>query len=63
MLEHAFNLFEKVLDWSFCEVVDIDKRQYGLMPRRGIAFVLSESFKAKNKNLFFVYVDLEKAPV
>ena len=44
-------------------MVDIDKRQYGLMPRRGIAFVLSESFKAKNKNLFFVYVDLEKAPV
>ena len=47
-------------------MVDIDKMQYGFTPRRGTAFVLrglSENFKAKNKNLFFVYVDLEKAPV
>ena len=54
------------MNGSLCEVVDIDKMQYGFMPRRGTAFVLrglSENFKAKNKNLFFVYVDLEKAPV
>ena len=47
-------------------MVDIDKMQYGFMPRRGTAFVLrglSENFKAENEKLFFVYVDLEKAPV
>ena len=49
-----------------CEVVDIDKMQYGFMPERGTVdavFVLrrpTEKFRAKNK-LFFVFVDLEKA--
>ena len=41
--------------------------QYGFMPGRGtvdVVFVLrrlSEKFRAKNKKLFFVFVDLEKA--
>ena len=41
--------------------------QYGFMPGRGTVdavFVLrrlSEKFRAKNKKLFFVFVDLEKA--
>ena len=50
-----------------CEAVDIDKMQYGFMPwRRTVDAVfilrrLSEKFRAKNKKLFFVFVDLEKA--
>ena len=66
-LEHAFKLYEKVLDGHVCGVVDIDKMQYGFMPGRGTVdavFVvrrLSEKFRAKNKKLFFVFVDLEKA--
>ena len=46
-------------------MIDIDKIQYGLMPRRGTvdaAFVLkrpAEKFTTKN-TLFFVIVDLEK---
>ena len=66
MLEHAFKLYERVLDGRLREVVDIDKMQYGFMPGRGTAdgvFVLrrlSEKLRAKNK-LFFVFVDLEKA--
>ena len=31
LLEHAFKLYEKVLDGSLHEVVDIDKMQYGLI--------------------------------
>ena len=50
-----------------CEVVDIYKMQYGFMSGRGTAnaaFVLrrlSEKFRAKNKMLFFIVVDLKKA--
>ena len=55
------------MDGRLRKVVDIDKMQYGFMPRRVTAdavFVLRrhiEQFRAKNKKLFFVYVDLEKA--
>ena len=62
LLERAFKLYEKVLDGRLREVVDIDKMQYGFMPGRGtIDPVLCEKFRAKNKKLFFVFVDLEKA--
>ena len=54
MLEHAFNLYEKVLDGCLCEVVDTDKMQYEFMPGRGIV-------DAKNTKLFFIFLDLEKA--
>ena len=43
-----------------------DKMQYGFMPGRGTVdavFVLrrpSEKLRAKNKKLFFIYVDLQK---
>ena len=67
LLEHAFKLCENVLDWRLRGVVDIDKMQYGFMSGRrtvDAVFVLrrlSEKIRAKNKNLFFIYVDLEKA--
>ena len=35
LLEHAFKLYEKVLDGRLGEVVDTDKMQYGFMPGRG----------------------------
>ena len=50
-----------------CEVVDTHKMQYGFMSGRGTVnavFVLrrlSEKFRAKNKKLFFILVDLKKA--
>ena len=65
--EHALKLYEKSLDGRLRELVDIDKMQYGFMPGRGTVdavFVLrrlTEKFRAKNKKLFFVFVDLEKA--
>ena len=66
LLEHAFKLYE-ILDGHLREVVNIDKMQYGFMLGRGTvdaAFVLrrlTEKFRAKNKKLLFVFVDLEKA--
>ena len=36
LLEHAFKLYEKILDGRLREVVDIDKMQFGFMPGRGI---------------------------
>ena len=66
MLEHAFKLYEKVLNGRFREVVDIDTMQYRFMSGRGTddgVFVLRriiENFRAKNKKLFFIFVDLPR---
>ena len=52
--------WNKVLDGLLREVIDIDKIQYGVMPRRGtidVVFVLrrlNEKFRAKNK--LFLYL-------
>ena len=60
-------MYEKVLCGRLRELADIDKMQYGFMPGRGTVdavFVLrrlSGKFRVKNKKLFFIYVDLEKA--
>ena len=55
MLEHAFKLYEQILDRHLHEVVDIDNMKYRLMQGRGTVgavFVLrklTEKFSAKNK--------------
>ena len=67
LLEHAFKLYEKILDGRLCEILDIDKMQCGFI--LGIETVdavfvlrrLTEKFRAKIKKLFFVFVDLGKA--
>ena len=67
LLEYAFKLYEKVFNGRLHNVVNIDKIQYGFMPGRenvDAVFVLrrlTEKFRAKNKKLFFIFVDLEKA--
>ena len=59
LLEHAFKLYEKILDGRLHEVVDIDKMQYGFLPGRGTVdavFVLrrpTEKCRAKNKEVVF----------
>ena len=35
LLEHAFKLYENVLDGHLHEMVDVDKIQYGFMSGRG----------------------------
>ena len=65
-LEHAFKLYE-VLDGRLGEVIDIDKMKYGFIPVIGtvdtalVLWRLSEKSRAKNKKLFFKFVDLKKA--
>ena len=67
LLEHAFKLYEKILDGRLRDVVDVDKMLYAFMPGRETVDVvfalrrLTEKFRAKNKKLFFVFVVLEKA--
>ena len=39
LLEHAFNLYEKILDGRLHEMVDTDKMQYGFMPGRGTVVI------------------------
>ena len=59
--------YEKIFNGRLHNVVNIDKIQYGYMPGRenvDAVFVLrrlTEKFRAKNKKLFFIFVDLEKA--
>ena len=67
LLEHGIKLYKKVFDRHLSEVLDIDKMQYGFMPGKGTidtVFVLrrlNEKFRVKNKKLFFIFVELEKA--
>ena len=60
LLEHAFKLYEKVLDVRLREVVDIDKMQYGFMPGRGTVdavFVLRNLVKnSEPKISCFLYL-------
>ena len=61
LLEHAFKLYERVLDKKLREIVDIDKMQYGLLPVRGTVdtmFVLrrlTEKYCSKGKKLYYVF--------
>ena len=67
LLEHTFELCEKVLDGCLLEVIDIDKMQYGFMAGRGTANAVVvlrrpiKKFRNKNKKLFFIFVHLGKA--
>ena len=61
LLEHAFKIYEKVLDGRWMRVVvDIDKMEFGFMPGRvtvDTVFVLrrfSEKFRAKNKSFLYL---------
>ena len=60
-------MFERVLEKIIREKVDIAKMQYGIMPGRGttdtifILRQLQEWFLHKNKQLYFVFVELETA--
>ena len=66
LVKYAFKLCEKVLDECLHEVIDFDKMQNELMPGRWtvdalfVLRTLSEKFRAKNKKLFFVFVDRKR---
>ena len=67
LLEHTMKVFERVIETKIREKVKIDDMQFGFMPGKGttdaifIARQLQEKFLEKNKELFFAFIDLEKA--
>ena len=67
LLEHCMKIWEKVLEERLRTLVKIDKCQFGFMAGRSTTdaiFVmrqLQEKYGAKRKQLFHIFVDLEKA--
>ena len=67
LLDHVMKVIERVVEKLICESVSINESQFGFMPDRGTTdaiFILrqiQETFLSKNKQLFFAFVDLQKA--
>ena len=67
LLDHAMAVMERVIVSIIRDRISIDNMQFGFMPGRGttdaifILRQLQEKYLAKNKKLFFAFVDLEKA--
>ena len=67
LLDHVMKGVERVIEKIIRQRILIDNMQFGFMPGRGttdaifILRQLQEKHLAKNKNLYFAFVDLEKA--
>ena len=67
LLDHLMKVFERVIEKYIREAVNIDDMQFGFMPRKGtvdvifITCIMQKRFLAKIKDLYFTFVDLEKA--
>ena len=67
LTEHILEVMEHIIEDFIWNIVNIDKMQFGFMPGRGITdaiFIvrqIQEAYIRKNQNLFFAFVDLEKA--
>ena len=67
LLEHAMKVLERVIEGRVRKILKIDSMQFGFMAGRGtidaifIVRQLQEKYMAKNKELWMVFVDLEKA--
>ena len=67
LLDHVMKGIERVIEKVIRERISIDDMQFGFMPGRGttdaifILGQLQEKHLAKNKKLYFAFVDLEKA--
>ena len=67
LLEQSMKLYERVLESRIRSKVNIDHMQFGFMPGKGttdaifIVRQVQEKFLAKKKDLYFAFVDLEKA--
>jgi len=67
LLEHLMKLFERIIDLRLRKMAKIDNMQFGFTQGRGttdavfIVSQLQEKFMEKRKNLYFAFVDLEKA--
>ena len=67
LLDHLMKVFERMIEKYIREAVNIDDMQFGFMPGKGtmdaifITHIMQERFLAKKKDLYFTFVDLEKA--
>ena len=67
LTDQVLKVMERVVEQLIRRIVNIDQMQFGFMPGRGTTdaiFVLrqlQEKYLAKRKNLYFAFVDLEKA--
>ena len=67
LLEHCMKLFEKVIEQHIRNIIEINQMQFGFMPGKGtidaifIARQMQEKFREKKKDLYFLFIDLEKA--
>ena len=67
LLEQPMEVLERVLEKKIRCQVSIDNMQFGFMPEKGTADVIfimrqvQEKHQAKKKNLYYAFVDLEKA--
>ena len=67
LLHHGMKVVERVMDKLIRQSVNIHEMGFGFMPGRGtmeaifIVRQLHEKYLGKNKQLYFIFVDLEKA--
>ena len=67
LLEHGMKVLERVLERRLRSKIKIDDMQFGFMPGKGTVDAifmvrqLQEKFLEKKKDLYFAFVDLEKA--
>ena len=67
LLDRLMKVFERVIEKYIREAVKIDDMQFGFMHGKGtmdaifITRIMQERFLAKKKDLYFTFVDLEKA--
>ena len=67
LTEHVLKVVERITEAIIHDVVNVDDMQFGFTPARGTTdtiFILSqiqEKYIGKNRNLYFAFVELEKA--
>ena len=67
LTEHILKVMERIIEDFIRNIVNIDDMQFGFMPGRGTTDAIftvrqiQEGYIRKNRNLFFAFVDLEKA--
>ena len=67
LLEHGMKVAERVLERRLRQAVEIDKMQFGFRPGTGttdaifITRQLQERYRGKHRELWWAFVDLEKA--
>ena len=67
LTEHTLKVVERIIEDLIRNIVKIDDMQFGFMPGRGTTYAIfivrqiQEVYIRKNRNLYFAFLDLEKA--